>query len=79
MRSKTKQEANLPREKVAAVFLPVCFHDLLNGLFTGGDNGQPRQKCPQPVLLPARPADTQTRACVFFAKKSNNKHRIFSW
>lgn len=40
-----------PGEEVPAILLPVVLHDLLHALLAGGQDGEPGQHCPQPVLL----------------------------
>lgn len=40
-----------PGEEVPAVLLPVILHDVLHALLAGGQDGQPGQDSPQPVLL----------------------------
>lgn len=40
-----------PGEEVPAIFLPVVLHDVLHALLAHGQDGEPGQHCPQPVLL----------------------------
>lgn len=40
-----------PGEEVPAVLLPVILHDVLHALLAGGQDGEPGQDSPEPVLL----------------------------